>query len=164
MITDFNTFEGSNQNIDRARIKGVELGYRFTAEGWRARAELTLQDPRDEATDERLLRRSREALVLAVNRDVGRLDLGLDVAAYGNRKDFGFPENVTLDSYALLNATVRYRVTDALHRAGAARECARRGLHAGRGLPHRGPRVHHRSTLQLRVATLPGGSPSWDIA
>ena len=114
VITDFNTFEGSNQNIDRARIKGVELGYRFTAEGWNARAELTLQDPRDETTDERLLRRSREALVIAVNRDVGRLDLGLDVAAYGNRKDFGFPENVTLDSYALLNATVRYRATDAL--------------------------------------------------
>ena len=114
VITDFNTFEGSNQNIDRARIQGVELGYRFTAEGWNARAELTLQDPRDETTDERLLRRSRESLVIAVNRDVGRLDLGLDVAAYGNRKDFGFPENVTLDSYALLNATVRYRATDAL--------------------------------------------------
>ena len=29
--------------------------------GWRARAELTLQDPRDETTDERLLRRSRES-------------------------------------------------------------------------------------------------------
>ena len=28
VITDFTTFEGSNQNIDRARIKGVELGYR----------------------------------------------------------------------------------------------------------------------------------------
>ena len=113
VIIDFNTFEGQNQNIDRARIQGVELGYRFVAEGWQARAELTLQDPRDETTDERLLRRSRESLMLAVNRDIGNLDLGVDVAAYGNRKDFGFPENVTLDSYALLNATVRYRVTPA---------------------------------------------------
>jgi vitamin B12 transporter len=92
----------------------VELGYHFATEGWRARAELTLQDPRDEITDERLLRRSREALVAAVDRDVGRLDLGLDIAAYGDRKDFGFPENVTLDSYVLLNATVRYRATAAL--------------------------------------------------
>jgi len=50
--------------------------------------------------------------MLAVDRDVGNLDLGLDIAAYGNRKDFGFPENVTLDSYALVNATVRYRVTN----------------------------------------------------
>ena len=114
VVTDFETFDGENQNIDRARIKGVELGYKFTGQAWRASAELTLQDPRDETTDQRLLRRSREALVLAVDRDVGALDLGVDVAAYGKRKDFGFPENVTLDSYALVNATVRYRVSAAL--------------------------------------------------
>ena len=114
VITDFVTFEGQNQNIERARIKGVELGYNFTGEGWRARAELTLQDPRDETTDELLLRRSREALVIAVNRDVGALDVGVDIAAVGDRKDFGFPTNVTLDSYTLVNATLRYRVNDAL--------------------------------------------------
>ena len=107
------TFDGRNENIVRARIKGVELGYQFASDGWRARAGLTLQDPRNEINHERLLRRSREALVLAVERDVGRLDLGLDLAAYGNRKDFGFPDSITLDSYELLNATVRYRLTPA---------------------------------------------------
>jgi len=114
VITDPVTFDGQNENVDRARIKGVELGYRFSADGWRARAELTLQDPRDEISDQRLLRRSRESLMLAVDRDIGKLDLGLDLAAYGDRKDFGFPENVTLASYALLNATVRYRVNGGL--------------------------------------------------
>jgi vitamin B12 transporter len=114
VITDPETFAGQNENIDRARIKGVELGYQFTGEAWRASAELTLQDPRDEITNQRLLRRSREALVLAVDRDVGALDLGLDIAAYGDRKDFGFPDNVTLDSYALVNASVRYRVNGGL--------------------------------------------------
>ncbi|HET9862534.1 MAG TPA: TonB-dependent receptor, partial [Steroidobacteraceae bacterium] len=79
VVTDPVTFDGRNENVDRARIKGVELGYRFTGEAWHARAELTLQDPRDESTDERLLRRSRESLMLAVDRDVGKLDLGLDV-------------------------------------------------------------------------------------
>jgi vitamin B12 transporter len=44
---------------------------------------------------------------------VGALDLGMDITAFGDRKDFGFPENVTLDSYVLVNATVRYRVTGA---------------------------------------------------
>jgi len=114
VIIDFDTFDGQNRNIEKAHIQGVELGYHFTGEGWRARAELTLQDPRDETTDERLLRRSREALVVAVNRDVGPLDVGVDIAAVGDRKDFGFPENVTLDSYTLVNATLRYRVNDAL--------------------------------------------------
>jgi len=108
------TFDGHNENIDRAHIKGIELGYQFTGQTWRARAELTLQDPRDEGTDERLLRRSREALVVAVSRDVGPLDVGVDLQAYGNRKDVSFPDNVTLDSYALFNATVRYRINGRL--------------------------------------------------
>jgi vitamin B12 transporter len=114
VVLDFDTFEGENQNVDRARIRGIELGWQFTGQAWRARAELTLQDPRDEGTDLRLLRRARESLSVALNRDVGALDLGLDLIASGNRKDFGFPANVTLDSYTLLNATARYRVTRSL--------------------------------------------------
>jgi vitamin B12 transporter len=110
VVLDPITFDGENQNIDRARIKGVELGWSFTGDAWRARAELTLQDPRDESDDTRLLRRSREALSVALNRDVGPLDLGVDVVASGNRKDFGFP-TVTLDSYTLVNATARWRVS-----------------------------------------------------
>jgi len=113
VIIDFNTFEGENQNIDRARIKGGELGYEYANAGWRARAELTLQDPRDETTDERLLRRARESLLVALDRDVGPFDVGIDAAWFGNRKDFGFPA-VTLDSYTLVNATVRWRATSAL--------------------------------------------------
>jgi vitamin B12 transporter len=113
VITDPVNFDGQNQNIDRVRIRGAEFGYEYANAGWHARAELTLQDPRDQTTNDRLLRRSRESLVIALDRDVGPLDLGVDVAAYGNRKDFGFP-TVTLDSYALVNATLRWRATDAL--------------------------------------------------
>jgi vitamin B12 transporter len=113
VVLDPNTFDGENRNIDRARIKGVELGWSFTGEAWHARAELTLQDPRDEELDTRLLRRSRESMSVAVHRDVGRLDVGMDVVASGNRKDFGFPL-VTLDSYTLVNATLRYRATEDL--------------------------------------------------
>lgn len=113
VVTDFETFDGQNQNVDRARIKGGEIGYEYANAGWHARAELTLQDPRDETTDERLLRRSRESAFLAVDRDVGPIDLGVDVAHFGNRKDFGFPA-ITLDSYTLVNATVRWRATSAL--------------------------------------------------
>jgi vitamin B12 transporter len=110
VVLDPDTFNGENRNIDRARIKGVELGWTFTGNVWHARAELTLQDPRDETLDTRLLRRSREALSVGVNRDIGKLDLGVDVIASGNRRDVGFP-NALLDSYALLNATLRYRAT-----------------------------------------------------
>jgi vitamin B12 transporter len=112
-VIDFETFEGENRNIDRARIKGGELGYEYASAGWRARGALMLQEPRDEATDGRLLRRTRESAFIAVDRDVGPLDLGIDAAYFGNRKDFGFP-SVTLASYTLVNATVRWRATPAL--------------------------------------------------
>jgi vitamin B12 transporter len=113
VIVDFDTFDGENRNIDRARIKGGEIGYEYANAGWRARAELTLQDPRDETTGERLLRRARESLFVAVDRDVGPLDVGVDATHFGNRKEFGFPA-VTLESYTLVNATVRWRATSAL--------------------------------------------------
>jgi vitamin B12 transporter len=109
-VIDPNTFDGENRNIDRARIKGVELGWAFHGDAWHARAELTLQDPRDESTDTRLLRRARESASIAVRRDVGRFDVGMDVVASGNRQDVGFP-TARLDSYALVNATLRYRAT-----------------------------------------------------
>ena len=111
VVLDPMTFDGENQNIQRARIKGVELGWAYAAEAWRARADLTLQDPRDEDSDARLLRRSRQALSVAVNRDVGRFDVGMDIVASGNRKDVGA---ATLDSYTLVNATLRYRATESL--------------------------------------------------
>ncbi len=37
-VVDPETFEGENRNIDRARIKGVELGWAFHGEAWHARA------------------------------------------------------------------------------------------------------------------------------
>ena len=37
--------------------------------------------------------------------------LGLDVLATGERKDFGFPAPVTLDSYVLANLTAMWQVT-----------------------------------------------------
>jgi vitamin B12 transporter len=117
-IIDFETFEGENRNIDRARIKGGELGYEYANAGWRARASMTLQDPRDETTNERLLRRARESAFIAVDRDVGPLDVGIDAAWFGDRKDFGSPDAVTLDSYTLVNATVRWRATSALSLQG----------------------------------------------
>ena len=167
VIIDFNTFEGQNQNIERARIKGVELGYQYNGEAWRARAGLTLQDPRDETTDERLLRRSRESLVLAVNRDVGALDLGVDVAALRQSQGLRFPDE---RHAGFLRARERHAALSRerrAHAAGAARKPVRRGLHARAGLSHRRPLVHRWSTLQLRVVMSRecrhGQSPEQDL-
>jgi vitamin B12 transporter len=106
------TFNGRNENVERARIEGVEFGYEFRGAAWHVRAEATLQDPRNRATDERLLRRAREFYVLAVEHTAGRFALGADLTYSGNRNDVAFPANVRLGSYTLVNLTARFAVND----------------------------------------------------
>ncbi|HNS27939.1 MAG TPA: TonB-dependent receptor [Steroidobacteraceae bacterium] len=106
------TFDGRNENVERARIEGVELGYAFRGEKWQARAEATLQDPRNRDTGERLLRRARENYVLALERVGARFSFGVDVSHAGDRHDTAFPATVTLDSYVLVNASARFALSD----------------------------------------------------
>jgi vitamin B12 transporter len=107
VVTDFETFEGENRNVERARIEGVEAAWRYDGEAWAARLGLTLQDPRDTATDARLLRRARENLTFALSRQLRGHELALDLLYAGDRQDFGFPEPVTMSDYFLANLSAR---------------------------------------------------------
>lgn len=110
-VFDPETFDGINENVERARIEGIEAGYAFEGERWHVRAEATWQDPRNRDTDERLLRRARENYVLAVDRVAGRLALGADITYAGDRVDVAFPSTVTMAAYTLVNATARFAIT-----------------------------------------------------
>ncbi|MBK7249906.1 MAG: TonB-dependent receptor [Gammaproteobacteria bacterium] len=105
------TYNGHNENVGRARIEGVELGYAYAGTTWRTRLEASLQNPRNRDTDERLLRRARENYVLAVERTAGRLALGADITRATSRYDVAFPANVRLGGYTLVNVMARYAVT-----------------------------------------------------
>lgn len=107
VFTDPDSFLGENQNIDKAEIEGLELGYRYRGDRWRMRAEVTLQDPRNKVTDEKLLRRADRFLTLSVVRRLGRHDIGLDLLATGARQDFG---GVRLAGYVLANLSTRLRL------------------------------------------------------
>lgn len=111
-LVDPVTFELRAENVEEARIRGVEAGYAFRGERWRLRAEASIQNPRNLTTGERLLRRARESLVFEIVRSAGRLDLGLDVLASGARKDWGFPVAVELDGYALVDLSARFAVSE----------------------------------------------------
>ena len=107
VVTDPDTFAGENRNVERARIEGAEAAWRYEGEAWSARAGLTLQDPRDEATDARLLRRARENATLAIARRIGEQEIALDLLYAGERRDFGFPDPVSLPAYWLANLSAR---------------------------------------------------------
>jgi vitamin B12 transporter len=107
VVTDPDTFDGENRNVERARIEGAEAAWRYEGGQWSARAGLTLQDARDAVTGARLLRRARENATLAVARRVGRHELALDVLYAGERRDFGFPDPAPMPAYWLANLSAR---------------------------------------------------------
>ena len=103
-VDDLIAFNGENFqaiNIDRARLKGVELEYAIALEGWAFNVNATFQDTEDRATGEPLLRRPDQKGSVTLDR---RFDngswLGLEWFHSGKRRDFG---GVTLDSYNLLS-------------------------------------------------------------
>jgi len=114
----YDPFAGENRNVDEARIEGIEAAYQYDAAPWRLRVEAIHQDPRNLETDAVLLRRARDSVTVSAQRAFGPVALGLDVLAAGERKDFGWPQPVTLDSYVLANLTARWQVTRAVALTG----------------------------------------------
>jgi vitamin B12 transporter len=114
----YDPFAGENRNVDAARIEGIEAAYEFDAAPWRLRVEAIHQDPRNEDTGEELLRRASDSLTVSAQRGFGPVEIGLDVLAAGERKDFGWPKPVTLDSYVLANLTARWQVSRAVALTG----------------------------------------------
>lgn len=108
-LIDFDYASYTEQNIARARIRGVELGYRLALDGWHADAQLTLQRARDPDTDTDLLRRARRHGSVGFGRDGERFDWNLQWQASGRRLDYGYPDNVQLGGYGLVNLGATWR-------------------------------------------------------
>lgn len=88
-------------NIDKARLKGIELEYSLSRAGWLLNANATFQSAEDRSTGEPLLRRPDQKGSVSLNRSfINGSWLGLEWFYSGKRQDFG---GITLDSYNLLN-------------------------------------------------------------
>ena len=93
-------------NIARATNRGLEVSASTTLAATALRASLTLQDPRDDATNARLRRRAQTLASLAADRAFGAWQVGGDVGFTGARPD----GSAQLGAYALVNLTARYRL------------------------------------------------------
>ena len=80
-------YGGENENVDRARIRGVEASWDLRADPWTVHAEASLQDPRDLVDDAQLLRRSRHSFTLSGARTIERAEVGVDLLLSGPRPD-----------------------------------------------------------------------------
>lgn len=97
------------QNIARMRNEGLELSARHALDAWTVLAEATLQNPKDEATGERPIRRAREQLALRADWQRARWQAGAGWRLVGDRRDAGG----TLPSYALVDVSARFRLASA---------------------------------------------------
>jgi vitamin B12 transporter len=112
IVIDPETFVSTTQNLDAARIRGVELSWRASWPGWRVRANATLQDPRDERTDAQLRRRAKRHGSAAIEKPMGAWRWGAEIIASSGRYDSTVEApNTRLHGYALVNLTARYALT-----------------------------------------------------
>jgi vitamin B12 transporter len=75
------------QNIGRARNQGVEFAAQGHWGAWRLRGEATLQDPIDETSASRLIRRAREQATLRADYDGADWSAGATLRHVGDRID-----------------------------------------------------------------------------
>lgn len=103
-------------NIDKAVIDGAELSYTGRLGDTDIAASLTIQDPRDGLTQAPLIRRAKRFGSLSASHSWGRVRMGMEVLASGDRQDnhlTAFPtERVLLAGYEVLNLIASYRYDD----------------------------------------------------
>ena len=119
-------FGGENQNVDRARIRGIEASWELHADPWAVHAEAACRIPRDLVDDTDLLRRAKRSFTLSGARKIGRGEMGIDLLLSGPRPDIdvvsGAP--VTDGGYLLAGPLRQAEFDPGLVVERAARQCA----------------------------------------
>lgn len=108
-ITDSNTFISTTENIDKARIRGLEARASTIFAGWKSEANITITDPRDVATNHVLARRSQKILKLDTDRAFGKIHFGATWLAQDRRYEYDFLGNTSeMGGYGLINLRTQY--------------------------------------------------------
>jgi vitamin B12 transporter len=105
-ITNQIEFNAGFNNVREAVNEGIEVSASQEIMGWSTRSSLTVQDPRDADTGDRLRRRAALLGSISASRIFGYLRIGGDLAYTGSRPD----GDNNLRPYWLAGVTARYQV------------------------------------------------------
>ncbi len=94
---DARTGLGTTENIDRARINGLELSVQRELFGWQADAGLSLLDARDRRTGLRLPNRARRTLYLDLDRQFGAFGIGASWRAVSRTQSYSWDKRETYE-------------------------------------------------------------------
>ena len=105
--TPSDPFAGENENVDQARVRGIELGHSLTLAAWSWHTDVVFQDPRDQVSDSTLLRRAKRSLTSNLSWHDDRSSVGLNLLLTGPRPDVDFNTGApVMDAgYLLLGAS-----------------------------------------------------------
>ncbi|MGO4808290.1 TonB-dependent receptor plug domain-containing protein [Cupriavidus sp. 2MCAB6] len=95
------------QNINKAKVQGIEASWRARLMGTDVGASVTFQNPVDEQSNTQLLRRARRHAAFDVGRQFGAFRLGGEWIVSSARLDSG---SRTLGGYGIVNLTARYNI------------------------------------------------------
>ena len=105
------------ENVDRSRIRGLELWTTAELSGWIMDANLTLLDPRNESSGPNegnlLPRRPEQTFRLDADRQFGRIGIGGTLFVAGRRFDDA-ANRIRLDGFSLVDLRADYAFSDAL--------------------------------------------------
>ena len=101
---------GRNQNIDAARIRGLEASFRYRRGPWRFRLEGLLQDPENLRNGAQLARRAKRGLNATLDYDRGRFRGGVELQARSARPDSDF-SSVVNAGYTLVHGYAAWRLS-----------------------------------------------------
>ncbi|OEE52928.1 outer membrane vitamin B12 receptor BtuB [Enterovibrio norvegicus] len=103
-------FVWSNENVDEARIKGIELSADFDIGPIYNQVSIELRDPKDLTRDEQLARRAKELAKWQTSVWVRDVLLGTQFIYQGERPNFSGGD--MLDSYSVWDVTAQYDIND----------------------------------------------------
>jgi len=105
------------ENVDVARIRGIETSVATVLAGWDVAANLPVMDPQDRSKANHghlLQRRARRQFTLDVDRQFGAIGLGASLYASSERFDKASnSEDTRMPGYALMDLRSEYRIDDA---------------------------------------------------
>jgi vitamin B12 transporter len=103
------------QNIAKVNIQGIEAEAQYIAEYGTHSVNFSINESVDDATDEQLIRRSKEHFNYSFSTTVGDADVYVEYQYKGESYDEDFVlGRLTLPSYSLLNLAASYPITSNL--------------------------------------------------
>jgi vitamin B12 transporter len=111
-LLQFDPATSAFDNVANASNKGLEVSYSGKLSRTDLHGSLTLQNPTDDATGQRLVRRARTMAAFGASMPLGRWTVGGDLHYTGARPDM--PANPELPAYAVANLSTRYALTPAI--------------------------------------------------